>query len=216
MFRKVTPQPQHTQPNSPNDSAADVQQSQLFATLTERLDPDQPLSVLDMGLGVAATLEFFSAYRCRLQFADLFDVLPLAETEEGLTEEQKQRELQRHFAQTLELPADARFDLVLFWDLFNYLDGSALSGLSQALQPHLHSRSRGHGFVQRDRQKTPPDYCYGVNSENSFTTKLCTRQGLPKYCHAQASLERQLQGFTIQRGVLMLDGRLEFLLTVPK
>ncbi|MDM3870321.1 methyltransferase domain-containing protein [Porticoccus sp. W117] len=212
MFRKTTAEPPPRQESGDTGSAATVQQSQLFATLTERLEPEQPLSVLDIGPGVAATLEFFSAYRCRLQFADLFDLLPMAATEEGLTEEQKQQQLQQQFTEALALPADARFDLILFWDLFNYLDSSALAALSQALQPHLHKGSRGHGFVQRDRQKTPPDYGYGVRSENSFTIKPCTRQGLQKHCHAQASVERQLQGFTIQRGVLMLDGRLEFVL----
>ncbi|MCV6604930.1 MAG: hypothetical protein OIF34_06475, partial [Porticoccaceae bacterium] len=148
----------------------------------------------------------------RLQFTDLFDELPLPAPEDGLTEAQKQQHLQAHFVQVLDLPAHARFDLVLFWDLFNYLQGTALSALSGALQPHLHKGSRGHGFVQRDRQKTPPDYRYGVHSENSFTIKPCQRRGLQKYCHAQAAVERQLQGLTIQRGVLMLDGRLEFVL----
>ncbi|MGS2723380.1 hypothetical protein ACVBEJ_06510 [Porticoccus sp. GXU_MW_L64] len=212
MFRKTTTESQHTPVNSHSDSAANVQQSQLFATLTERLEPEQPLSVLDVGPGVAATLDFFSAYRCRLQFADLFDLLPLPVVDEGLTEDQKQQQLQQYFTRALALPEGRCFDLLLFWDLFNYLDNSALAALSQALQPHVHSGTRGHGFVQRDRQKTPSDYRYGVASESSFTLQPGSRQGLQRHCHAQAVVERQLQAFTIQRGVLMLDGRLEFVL----
>ena len=56
-----------------------TQRSQLFAGLMERFEDNQSLSILDVGPGVAESVDFFAGRRCRLYFADLFDRLPLAQ-----------------------------------------------------------------------------------------------------------------------------------------
>ncbi|UTW45993.1 hypothetical protein KFE80_03580 [bacterium SCSIO 12696] len=211
MFRRAETGVQAT---TNSEALLPEQQSQLFARLTETLPGDRPFSVLDVGPGVADTVTFFADYRCQLHFADLFSDLPAPIPEgEDLTEQQKQNHYQQYFSELLSfLPDTSSIDLILFWDLFNYMNGTAIAGLAMALAPHLHSGTKGHGFVQRDRQKVPPEYSYGVRSATSLLAKPLTRENLPRHCHGQSSLERQLHSLKIDRGVLMLDGRLEFVL----
>lgn len=193
---------------------SDSQRSQLFPALFEQLPADAPLRVFDAGLAVAQTVNFFADYRCRLHFAGLFAELPAPPSDdEALTEQDKEQRLLEQFRQLLDFPAGTQFDICLFWDLFNYLDSTALRAFSLALAPYLCRHTRGHGFVQRDRQKKPPEYQYGVLAEDTLSVRPCSRDSLVRYCHSQAEVERQLSSFGIRRGVLMLDGRLEFLLT---
>jgi hypothetical protein len=54
-----------------------TQQTLLFPTLFKRIDPERRLSVLEIGRALPETIEFFSQYKCRLQFAGLgFSELP--------------------------------------------------------------------------------------------------------------------------------------------
>ena len=47
----------------------------------------------------------------------------------------------------MPIPAGARIDLCLFWDLFNFLGRDAIAAVLDILRPHLHHDSLGHGFA---------------------------------------------------------------------
>ena len=189
---------------------ADTQASSLLPRLFDGFDEEQRITVLHIGPALPETVEFFSGFRCRLYFADLFEELPLAIPED--VEASPDQYLETHFRDALALPPDARLDACLFWDLFNFLDTTAVGALMNALRPHMHKHSRGHGFVMHNNRAPQTRHLYGI--EDSATLRQRRRdQALAGYAPlGQGQLKTALSCFTVERSLLLPDKRLELLL----
>lgn len=183
-----------------------TQSSQLLPELFRRLDDERRLSVLHIGPPFHDTLEFFSGRRCRLQIVDLFAELPLPaleETDHGLTE---------HLRATLHLPQGIRFDVCLFWDLFNYLDAAAVTALLDVLAPTIGPDTLAHGFSVHNARTPDEGNLYGIHGPGTVSVRA-REQAPPGYApHSQRKLVELLYCFTLERTVLLADRRLELLL----
>ncbi len=187
--------------------------SKLFADMVDQLDPGRNLRILDFGPAMPETVEFFSRFRCRLQFADLY-------TEPDLICQQKpdpenpvsESQLQRQFEDSLGLTGESYFDLCLFWDFLNFLDGPSVRALGRALAPCLHSRSLGHGFgvLNLKTRLVPQQYSILDQDLLSFRPRFDSLQA--RFPHSQSELDRLLECFEVSRRLLLGDGRMEILL----
>lgn len=184
------------------------QPSALLPSLFEHIDEERRLTVLNIGSALPETVEFFSDYRCRLYFIDLFNDLPeLAACEDGTTSPQQV------FSESLQFPADTRFDLCLFWDLFNFLDREAIAALLDVLRRHLHKSSLAHGFAVHNLRTPQCGKVYGIRELDQISLRP-RQEALPGYKpHNQGQLEKMLDCFRITRSVLLADSRLELLLS---
>jgi hypothetical protein len=181
--------------------------SSLLPALLANIDEEQPLSVLHIGPALPETLDFFSAYRCKLHFIDLFTELPRLQV--GDESEVPPAAL---LAELLQLPAGTRIDLCLFWDLFNYLEGAVIRDLLTLLRPHLHSASHGHCFAVHNLKTPQLAQVYGIRDTDQISVRGRPAP-LPGYHpHNQGLLEKWLTGLRISRSVLLADSRLEILL----
>jgi hypothetical protein len=183
-----------------------TQQSKLLPSLFEHIDEDQRLTVFHAGPALAETVDFFSRYRCRLHFVDLFAELPIVANEEG------NPSLGQQFGDLLQIPPDTRFDICLFWDLFNFLGSEAITAFIKELRPYLRSGCLAHGFSVHNLKTDQSNQLYSIRETD--TLRLRTRQTtLPAYApHNQGQLKTLLSGFTFERSVLLPDSRLELLL----
>ncbi|MFT6052044.1 MAG: hypothetical protein ACI9B9_001690, partial [Halioglobus sp.] len=59
-----------------------IQSSKLLSSLFENVSPGRRLAVLHVGPALQETIEFFSSFRCRVHFVDLFSELPIASEDE--------------------------------------------------------------------------------------------------------------------------------------
>jgi hypothetical protein len=183
-----------------------TQQSKLLPSLFEHIDEYQRLTVFHAGPALPETVDFFSRYRCRLHFVDLFAELPIVASEEG------NLSLGQQFGDLLQISPDTRFDICLFWDLFNFLSGDAISAFLKELRPYLRTGCLAHGFSVHNLKTDQSNQLYGIREID--TLHLRTRQtALPGYApHNQGQLKTLLSGFTFERSVLLPDSRLELLL----
>jgi hypothetical protein len=188
----------------------ETQSSQLLPSLFEYVDEDRRLTVLHLGPAMPETVEFFSRYRSKLYVADLFADLPL---EEDIDSDVP---LAARLEALLELPADARFDLCLFWDLFNFLDGPVIGALQEVLRPRLHPASQGHGFTSHSSRVRPPDRTYAVREVNELAVRPLSTPRPGYVAQGQGPLKARLDRFVFGRTVLLPDKRLEFLLSVRR
>jgi len=163
--------------------------------------------VLNIGPALSETVEFFSGFRCKLYFIDLFDDLP------GLNAGTEDRPSpQQIFSKSLQFPGDTRIDLCLFWDLFNFLDREAITALLNTLRPHLHGDSLAHGFAVHSRRTEQCGKLYGIQELDRLSTRP-RPASLPGYNpYNQGQLEKMLDCFRVTRSVLLPDSRLELLL----
>lgn len=185
-----------------------TQPSKLLPLLFERLPEDRPLAVLDVGSGDGDTIAFFGDFRCHLHFADLFGEAVVREPQDDATEE----ELIEQFQRALDLPEDVQFDICLFWDFFNYVDGPALTAFVEALRPNLHRATRSHGFGMLNARSVLNNNHYGVRRRDLLSYRRRPEPQLPVYPHSQRELNQSLGYFNVVKSLLMVDGRLEFIL----
>lgn len=190
-----------------------TQASRLLPALFEHVDDEMPLKVLDLGPALPETVAFFSGFRCKLHFADLYPELPLRIEEDDMAEKSAGAEgLARRLDEALALPGDASFDTVFFWDVLNFMSRDSIGVLVNTLRPHLHPGSRAHAFAVHNRRTELPQWYHGIVDERHFSVR--TRKSTPPdyQPHSQGELESLLQCFRIDRSVLMQDKRIEVLL----
>lgn len=190
-----------------SSSETPSQPSKLLPLLFEKIDDDQRLTVFHAGSALPETVDFFANFRCKLHFIDLFSELPF------VGDEDTSASLQQQFDDILQFPAETRFDICLFWDLFNFLDSAAITAFLQHLRPFLHSDSLAHGFAVHNLKTPPSGLVYGISDSNTLQLRHRTA-ALPGYApHGQNRLKELLHGFRFERSVLLPDSRLELLLT---
>ncbi len=185
-----------------------TQQSKLLPSLFEHIDEEQRLTVFHAGPALPETVDFFSRYRCKLHFVDLFAELPIVANEEA------NPSLGQQFGDLLQLSPETHFDICLFWDLFNFLSSDAISAFLKELRPYLRAGCLAHGFSVHNLKTAQSNQLYGIREID--TLRLRSRQTtLPGYApHNQSQLKSLLSGFTFERSVLLPDSRLELLLRV--
>lgn len=182
-------------------------QTNLMPMLFERLRVDKQLIVLDMGPASGATVKFFNQFRCRLSFVDFGG-------EELLSQQEAEHdEMLSCFRSALNLKPGTKVDLCLFWDLFNYLDQTALRAFLEALEPYVDRNTRGHCLGVLTSRSSLPFYQYGIGSLTSLTQADRHGQQWPVHPHSLRDLSSLLGYFEIRKSRLMQDGRAEYLLS---
>ena len=217
----------------------------LAPLLFEKVQVEQQLVVLNIGLATAATVELFSSFKCKLIFVDLysdplFEGLYSAEGSlfaegslsaegslyaegslsaegslltEGSEPSPTHQQLVEGFTAALKLDPRTKIDICLFWDFFNYLDGTLLKAFIEALHPHISDSTCGYGLGVLNGRRQLPNYEYGLKRLD--TLSQCPRDGVqkPVYPHSQRDLNNLLGYFDIDKSRLMPDGRVEYLLS---
>ncbi len=191
-------------------AVASSQSSQLFSSVFAGFDPEHRLTVFDVGLALPESLDFFSAFRCRLHYLNLFDEALVRNP--PAVEDCTDSELQQQFADLLRFPPGTRLDVCLLWDFPSYLDRRSLRAFTAALKPYLHAGTRAHVLGLLNAQTPPPYREYAIMRSDQFS--FLPRSGVQGswYAHPQAEFGRSLHGLAVQRAVLLADGRLEILL----
>ncbi|MDC1210552.1 hypothetical protein N8087_01360 [Porticoccaceae bacterium] len=183
--------------------------SNLAAATFDSLQTDKRLVVLDLGMAMAATVDYFSQFKSKLIFVDLYSESFVAE----ISEEVSHQHLVDQFRQALAIEDNCIIDICLFWDFFNYLDGTLIKAFIEALQPYLADHSRGFGLGALNSRCQLPNSCYGLMSENTLTQCPRSDEQRPVYPHSQRDLNTFLDYFEINKSRLMSDGRVEYLIT---
>jgi hypothetical protein len=184
------------------------QPSKLFPDLFKTIDPDHRLTVLEIGPAVAETVEFFSQYKCRLHFVDLFHEPFVREQQARLSE----KELRHAFEEQFRFPAGTRIDICLFWDFLCYLDDAALRAFNSALRPWLHEKSRAHGFGVHHLAIRVDNVQYGVLNRETLSIRSRRTVQLHHHPHSQVEMHEMLNCLAFERGLLLPEGKLEMLL----
>ena len=178
-------------------------------SLTRRLCKDCTYQILDLGSAQGANVDFFSAYSCRIRIVDFHGTV---------TERQEARGEGDPLDQTLlsDLAADTGpFDVILAWDLLNYLDRSQFARVMARLSHMSRAGTSLLAFMytQGDIPAHPP--VYRILDGKTLSCGL----GDPDLCagpgYSPAELEQLFEGFGGLRAFLLRHGLMEYLLSRP-
>jgi hypothetical protein len=184
--------------------------SALLSTVLDQTVDDRRLVVLDMGLATSATVNFFNQSKCRLQFAALID----AQLERYNCQDCSHDDRVRLFTEALNLPANIKIDIFLFWDLFCYLSTPAIQALMEVLAPHVHSKSRAHSIGLLNARQDM-FYCeYGINSPSQLWQQPNTATQPTIYAHTRRDFDHLFSYLTVDKSCLLSGNRVENLLMV--
>ena len=185
-----------------------IQPSKLLPSLFRSLDTGRRLTILDVGGALPETVEFFSRFKCRIHFIDLFCEPMVRE----LQQISNAIELHHQFEKLLKLPDGTRLDICLLWDFLCYLDDPALRAFNNVLRPYLYYGTRAHGFVVHHLAIRLENKQYGVMHEDALSVRPRQTKQLATYPHSQVEMHEMLSCFDFDRGLLLADGKLELLL----
>lgn len=177
-----------------------------FRRLVESLSAERRSVVLDLGPVRAETVALLTPFRCRLDIADLADHLDWLDQETD-------PDLRREKAEALlPPPRQEPVDILLCWDLLNYLQRPALTALMTCLAARMRPGAFAHLLIVYSGTTMParpsrfaplPD---GRLVETATTGARCTA---PRY--SPEDLGKCLRGFRPDSASLLRNGMQEFL-----
>jgi len=184
--------------------------SSLMPCVLGNPEKDTRLMTLDFGYATAPTVHFFSQFTCTLYFAALID----SNIKKFNSDEYSHADKVRQFQNTLNIPVDAQIDIILFWDLFCYLDRSAISALLEALHPYVHRHSRAHSIGLLNNRYRLPALEYGLCDNSTLSQQPNDELKTKVYGHSRQQFNDSLDYFRVDKSCLLADGRVENVLLV--
>ena len=204
--------PSMSEPLGAATARAEIQQAPvvrapLFAALMQRMAAGQRWIVLDLGPARNETIALLGQFRCRLEVADL------AHDIEAILDPELDPARLGDRVESLLPPCTEPADLVLCWDLLNYLPKRALGAVLGRVAARAKPGATGHALIaysERTVQPLPGRY-FPVTAEQLANPPKQTATR-PAVRHAPTDLAGAVEGLTIERAVLMGNGMQEYLL----
>jgi hypothetical protein len=162
--------------------------------------------VLDLGSVVGSNVEFLSQYGCKLYIEDLYAALSSTPRGEG------EMVGPDFFAEFLSLPDDTEFDVVLAWDIFNYLQRKELALFGEQMRRYCRPGALLFAQISILKQIPAQPYRYKIKDEENLVYERRTPSERPCPRFAPAEVTGLLKGFRVDRSFLLKHGIQEYLL----
>lgn len=164
--------------------------------------------ILDLGPAIGSNVAFFSRLPCNLFIADLHDAL-FPDNAEGVV---KRRDF---FDELLsaELPEESGFDLVLAWDLLNYMSEIELRSLSRRLAAVCTPGAVLFALIttRKEMPNKPARFRIVDPGHLSYDIEPRVRREAPRY--KEPALDRAMPEFNVESTFLLRNGMQEYLFT---
>jgi hypothetical protein len=181
----------------------------LFRSLVERMQEGERAVVLDLGPAQPATISLFSHFRCRLDIADIAEGLDAFSNEHDPA-------ILRDKAETLLPPRrDEPTDLVLCWDLLNYLSRDALKVLMTCVAERGRPGMVAHALVAYSAPRMPaaPNR-YAPTEDYSLRVLPTTDKERDSPRYTPELLSQCMPLYRRERAMLLRNGMQEFLFVI--
>ena len=178
----------------------------LYHSLIQRLQSGGRWVVLDLGAVRSATIREFGRFRCRLEFVELADGL------DALNGEIDPRRIRQLADALLPVRRGEATDVVLCWDLINYLNQPALTAVMECIALRCKRGALAHGLVYYSAKSMPerPSTFVPVDDQRILQHVAPGRERpAPRY--SPEDLARCMPRYTVERGRLLRNGMQEFL-----
>jgi hypothetical protein len=185
----------------------EIHRSLALAELLAELRPEQRLSVLDLGPAVGSNLEFLSErYRCRLRIADLWSSADRGRriADPDVDPAALMRDL---------VPADGEpLDLILGWDLVNYLTKPQIRALAECLAPACRLGARWFVMALAGQRIPREPLTYELREGGDLVYRDGGEPTRPGPRYRPAEIDELTPGFRVDRSYLLRHGVQEYLL----
>lgn len=183
----------------------------LFGSL-DTIDPETRIDILDLAPATPELLEYFSPRHCKLYLPGCRESL----LNLRMQEEQDEQKLPVIFNRLIPLSGanDKALDIILLWDLPNYLDKQVLTGLIQHLLPRLDRNSVLHTYIHTRQSMPETPAVYRLTCENKLIVDISSAAHTDSPMYYQELLHKVIRPFRVDRGMLLANGLQEYILRV--
>jgi hypothetical protein len=183
--------------------------SLAFKALMEILQDEQNYGVLDLGRAIGANVDFFSEFSCQLYVADLFRTLEPQipdPTEEEINWEPIFKEL-------LPYEEGTRFDLVLAWDVLNYLSQPQIGALIQHISDYCAPDAMLFAMISTRKDIPAHPRSYHIVDSSRLVYQTMSEAVRPCPFYKEPDLLRLMPRFRVKNSYILRNGIQEYLLT---
>jgi hypothetical protein len=204
----------HSFPNSsmaqtatpPARSEPDVHRSLALSVLLQQLEPGRKYSILDLGQACSENINFWAQYPVRLWLPDFYRSLnsSIAAAAEDISHESL-------FEQALSDALESRFDIILVWDIFNYLELERLESFIGVLRKICHHGTYLFVLISTLHQiPTEPTHFRILDRERlAYENPSPVARQCPRYQPRDVKL--MMSGFEVLASFLLRHGMQEYL-----
>lgn len=191
--------------------AEEIISSPLLFSLLDDLDPEVRYEILETCPASRCTIEYLSQYRCKLYISNSSTELTQLDTQQL----DSPHKLNRAFIKALNLYKNnkARLNVLLLWDLPNYIQPAILPALIEYLLPHLDKNTILHCYIHTAKLMPEKPGHYHILADNSVKITMQTPRTRTCPCYYQETLHKLLYPFKVKRSILHTDGTQEYLLS---
>jgi hypothetical protein len=171
-------------------------------TLMSRAEGQTGLRVLDLGSSVGSNVEYLARLADHVRIVDLMGA---GGSIEGPTDDR------------LTLPESwGAYDLVLAWDVFNYLDADAIRRVVAGLEKLCEPGAGLFAIISTSEQMSARPMVYRIIDNERLEYRALTPDRCPGAGLTAAAMDRFLGGFKVERSFVMRHGVLELVAVKPE
>ena len=182
----------------------------LFRSLVERMQGGERAVILDLGPAQPATISLFSNFRCRLDIADVAEGLSALDEEEGAPDV-----LRKKAESLLPERRDESTDLVLCWDLLNYLNPAAHKALMTCVAERGRPGMAAHALIAYSTARMParPNR-YAPTEDYRLKVLPTTSREIDSPRYTPEMLGQRMPHYRRERAMLLRNGMQEYLFVI--
>ena len=193
--------------SAPPVPANDALNAPLFHSVIEGLENAGRVVVLDLGTARTETIALFGRFRCRLDIADLADGVDALNATEP-----NPKAMRTRVEALLPLRRREPTDLVLCWDVLNYLNRPAIAGLMESIANRGRHGMLVHCLMFYSAPQMPLRPGCWVSVDDSQIMNVAAPQSMrkaPRY--TPEDLGQCMPRYSVERARLLRNGMQEYL-----
>jgi len=184
--------------------------SPLLSSLMSDYAEQDYFEILDLMPASGQFIDLFSAHHCKLYLPGCHAALSALNLD-ALDSENK---LNSAFINSLGFKQQnkAALNLILLWDLPNYLEARLLQALVQYLLPHCAAKVMLHTYIHTREQMPVTPANYKLQNDRRVAVEQTNTQTCLSPMYYQESLQKAMSPFLVQRGILLSGGMKEYIM----
>jgi len=184
------------------------QRSAALERVASCLEQTPRCRVLDLGAPTASNLDFYNKKRATIAVADFYRFF--MDSRKTL---QRASSRARLLDELLPHDTDTHFDVVLAWDLLNYLSSDEIAWIMDGL-----SELCGHGAIMlaliRCRGEMPPSpSVYNILDKDTLLYEASGPSARPSPGYSEPTLTRMMPGVVVESRVQLRNKMVDYLFT---
>jgi hypothetical protein len=183
--------------------------SLALKAIMESLEDEQQYGILDLGPAVGVNVDFFSELSSQLFVADLLRTLESkhpAPAEEEL-------DWDNVFEELLPYQEGTRFDLVLAWDVLNYLTPPQIQAAARRIGSFCAADALLYAMISTRKEIPAHSRSYHIVSSEKLVYKTSGRALRPCPLYKEPYLVRFMPQFRVKSTYILRNGIQEYLMT---